>query len=462
MADTSNLKELTAELHRDLVADLDAFMREYLRRPCLDAAGDSQEHTLASFLSRNEQDPEVCKVLAKHGLSRDPAPAPAIGLKQRCVIANPDWEFFPTLSEWTDRVRAAGPRPAPGGIRPQIIGQSYYSELFKLNFTSGGTGPRTVYGSRPVTPIFSMQVVAKCKDGFVADIDDPTDILGDIRKDAKAYVEMAPENRDLEASRKAGPYPVIDGAVLFEALEARVCSRPNLELIGGLDEERYRDGTNKPTFPNAHEESGVSVGDGSFSFTVKELDEELSRRNSKALGNYSYDDFAVAVNSVYEDLNPGEPIRHGDALSRITDMVEGMVAGREFAMAERCAKDGFLEEPFKQALEREQEVMEACRNLKGMRFKSSTGEAVMGSADGWNVVVRLPRSEGQDKHIAFVRKDDGHTEGYQHAVRHYPEMDGVLTKAFQQAQRRDRNVRRMEKFGLSALVRGNDKSRKIR
>lgn len=465
MADKDMYKGFASELHRDLVADLDAFITEHLRRPRLEAGVDTVEWAMADFLSRNEDDAEVRKVLAKHGLSREPAPAAAVGSKVRYVIANPDWEFFPTLADWTDRVRAAGPRVTPGGIRPQIVGQSYYSELFKLNFMSGGTmhmGPRTVYGSSPVIPVFSMQVVAKCKDGFVADIDDPTGILGDIRKDAKAYVEMTPENRDLEASRKAGPYPVIDGAVLFEALEARVCSRPNLELIGALDRERYRDGTEKPVFSCSHEESGVSVGDGSFSFTVKEIDEELSSRESRALGNYSYDDIAVAANSLYMDLDPGDEVPHQKVLSRLCNTVEVMVSEREAALAERCAKDGFLEEPFRRALEREQEVMEECRRMKGFRFKSISRDAFVGSADGWDVVVRLPRKEGQDKHIAFVHRDDGHTEGYQHAVRHYPEMDGVLTKALEQAQRRDRNIRRLEKFGLSALVRGNDKSRKIR
>ena len=92
------------------------------------------------------------------------------------------------------------------------------------------------------------------------------------------------------------------------------------------------------------------------------------------------------------DLDPGEEEPHQKVLSRLCNTVEVMVSEREAALAVRCAKDGFLEEPFKRALEREQEVMEECRRMKGFRFKSISREAFVGSADGCPFSLPNPTS----------------------------------------------------------------------
>lgn len=455
--------ERIPEIRRDLVADLDAFMEERLRKPSPDAGVGTKEWALAGFLKRNENEDDVRAVLEKHGFSAVPAPVESVLSGERFIVANPDWEFFPTLNDWTDRVRAAGGKVVPGGVRPQVIGQSYYSELFKLNSTSF-SGVRHAFRGHPTVPVFSMQVVAKCRDGFVADIVDPMGILDNIRKVSKAHVEMEPANRDPEGSRLAGPYPVIDGAVLFEAIEARVCCKANLDLIGALEEHTYKDGTEKPVLACPYEETGVEISPD-FSFTMKEIEEEFSARNSCALGNYSYDDLAIAANGLYMDLDPLAEYSHSELLSRLCDRVEGIVDGREVALKERCDNEGFMDDIFKGVVCKEEHVVDIAEDMKGLKRSKDRG-ALLGSADGYDVVIR-PQSSARfsdgKKHVVFIGKHGGRAEGYQNAVRRDPEMNGILNKVLEQAQRRDRNIRRMEKFNLSEIFSRNySKPRKIR
>ena len=191
----------------------------------------------------------------------------------RYVIDYPGWEFFSTLQAWSDRVWEAADNPS-GGVVPlydkALNGNSHLADQFTLMKSNGQVDRQ----------LFHMTCIGRCNGGALVDVYDPAGLLDNVRKEAKASVELRPRSGDLEGSRIAGPYPVVRGDVFFDVMKARVCSPHNLEAVGALEKV------------GAFQDEGVDVpalGSGR-GFTVKQIEEELSSRNSRALGNWSLDD----------------------------------------------------------------------------------------------------------------------------------------------------------------------------
>jgi hypothetical protein len=355
----------------------------------------------------------------------------------RYVIDYPDWEFFSTLQAWTERVRENTRNFNAGGVLPAygkaLNGGSPLADQFMLVRSGDGSNRQ----------LFHMTCIGVCDGGAVMDVFDPTGLLDGMRKDAKAHVELRPGGGDLEGSRVAGPYPVIRGDVLFDALNERVCNAYNLRVLGaGI---------------GAHGDEGValSLPDGERTFTAAQIEEEFSSRNSPALGDWSLDDarkVALDLNRDWGDGNvrPGKAaMLREDPLAFFGRCLEDRVGRVREALADRCARNAFLG-GLRDLIGMEQEVIRRSDGLKGLRRSERYGGTVLGEARGMTLVVkdRLPGHEelGNGRYLAF---SDGHRAvSYQNAVRygHVDEPSKVIAEVMAGAERRDRNIRRFDRF----------------
>ena len=356
----------------------------------------------------------------------------------RYVIDYPDWEFFSTLQAWTERVRENTRDFDAGGVLPLYgkarNGGSPLADQFMLVRSGVGSNRQLLH----------MTCIGECNGGAVMDVFDPTGLLDGMRKDIMAHVEIRPGSGDPEGSRIAGPYPVIRGYVLFDALNARVCNRENLRVLGaGI---------------GAHEDGGVAVSlpDGERTFTVAQIEEELSSRNSSALGNWSLGDARRVALDLHRDYGDGNVrteasrVMRDDPLAFFCRCLADRVAGVQKALLDRCGRNGFLGNGIRDLIENEQEVIRRAEGLKGLKRSERYGGTVLGEARGMTLLVkdRLPGHEelGNRRYLAF--SDGNRAVSYQNAVRYgyVVEPSKVIAEVMAGAERRDRNIRRFERF----------------
>lgn len=346
------------------------------------------------------------------------------------VVDLPAWEFLQALHDWSSGIREAATRLADGGLVP-LMGGPGDGVRDRFSLVRGGDA------------VFWMDVVAPCEGGLLVDIGDHAGVMHGIRTCAPgAYVEMAPHGRDLEGSRIAGPVPVVDGGVLFESLCGKVANAMNLQALG-IKAERAEGGRYR-MFPN---DVDVVTPLCRYSFSVKEIEEELSRRGAPALANYSYDDLYDACTrcSDLADNVPGDRV-----LGVLCDCLDKTVDAREMDLAERARRNAFLPAEVRDCLAREQSLVSESDTLRGLRRSRAAGGVVVGCADGMDVVVK-ERPEGKEelgnrRYIAFY--SGGKAVSLLNAVRddYAGKPWDTVAKVFETAQRRSENLRRLERF----------------
>lgn len=377
----------------------------------------------------------------------------------RYVIDYPGWDFFSTLQTWSDRVFDAARNP--DGVVPvydkALNGSSHLSDQFMLMKTRGSVERQ----------LFHMTCIGRCNGGSIVDVYDPAGLLDNVRKDAEASVELRPRNGDLEGSRIAGPYPVIRGDVFFDTMKARVCSSHNLEEIGA-SEKVVSFGNERVEVPVF----GGGYGSG-YGFTVKRIEEELSSRNSRTLGNWSLDDARRVADDFHaqgalERLSPEDAVLlKNDPLAFFCNRLEARVelAGR--ALGDRCERNGFLGNEVRDLLAKEQEVIARAEGLKGVKRSERYDGKVLGEASGITVLVK-ERLAGQEKlgNRRYLAFSDGHRAvSYHNAVRggYVREPSKVIEEVMAAAERRDRNIRRFEKLcnAVTGRKEGRSAGRKV-
>ena len=352
--------------------------------------------------------------------------------RERFVLDYPAWEFFPSLQGWADRVKAAATRFADGGLVPVFEDSAFRDER------PVGSGLHLFSGAGSV---FDMRCVAGCEGGAVVDVEDGAGILHDIRRESMARVAMEPVDRDPEGECIMGPYPVLDGGVLFETLMAKVDCRANLERLGvkGLD-----GGTGRTV--SCHDDSGVyvSLPGRERVFSVKEIDAELSARRSVALGNYSYDDLAYAARELSLMADPNGVDFSGYGLDALCDRVEETVGRREGELACRCRRDAFLGDEVRYVLSKERKVVDLSGQLLGLKRSGRLGGLVLGRSGGIDVVVK-ERPSG----LRFVvLSNGGGSVSLMNAVRAGSVVKPLvlLEQVMADAKRRDKSVRLFRSF----------------
>lgn len=366
--------------------------------------------------------------------------------RERFVLDYPAWEFFPSLQGWADRLKAAATRFADGGLVP------VYDDPALRSARPVGSGFHLFSGADPV---FRMWCAAECEGGAVVDIEDGAGILHDIRMESVARVALDPANRDPEGECVAGPYPVLDGGVLFETLRAKVGCRANLERLGvkGLD-----GGTGR--IVSCHDDSGVYVSLPGWErvFSVKEIDAELSFRRSVALGNYSYDDLAYAARDLSLTADPNGVDFSGFGLKALCDHVEETVGFREGELARRCRMDAFLGDEVRSALSEERKVVELSGSLLGLKRSERLGGLVLGRSGGLDVVVKERQSGA--RYVAFCNGEGA--VSLMNAVRGGSVVKplALLDRVMDDARRRDKSVRLFRSF-CRGVTGGREKKMKI-
>ena len=348
--------------------------------------------------------------------------------KQRYVIDKPASEFYHMVADWVHRMNTAVKDVHNGGMVPKFFNgdPEGVGSSFQLNKNGNF--------------LFRMDCKAAVNGGFVVDVEDITGILDKVHKPGMAYVEMEPENRAADGCRIAGPYPAMDGSVVLDTIVSRVVSKDNLDKLG-MDE------------PELLKIEGLVIPP--FDFDVKEIEEELSRRGSEALGNWTIEDWAQACTDVFSSIgydnfmwaeNNGTSDRYYKMLEplSICDDIERVVKEREDGLRNCCNENGFMDEEFlKMCSDQFLMCTKFISDGTGITVKDSFGNGcLLGSTLGYDVYLKNRSNQLGNLYISFVDKSNDKTVSYLNARRHRDLMkanpDLVLPRVYRKFSRKCR------------------------
>lgn len=358
----------------------------------------------------------------------------------RYIIPDPGWDLTSTLSSLAEGWAKMKTREG-NGVQPVSVAVSSDRKDFHLVLHDGKKAAPSM--------LLSLIVEGKSHGGYVVRIDDKVGLLDGIRL-GKAYAELPADSAFAEKPLVQGPYPVLDADLLLDRISGRVYSPSNLESFGiersGVDEAK------DPAHAHlAHEDcGGILLGENWLvhSWSLKEVEQELSSRNSFALGNYSLMDCYTAEEPGYAGKVSSEGY-----IKVLCDKVEELVEKRELNMDWNHNPDyalSFVSEKLIDAKNAEQFMIDTALGLKGVKINpKNPAEFIIGMHDGYNLVCRnRGKSEdyefGKQPYLAVVK--DGKSVSYLNAVASRPDLLEVANKIYEKALRRDRACRRFESF----------------
>ena len=369
----------------------------------------------------------------------------------RYILERPDYEFFPTLAEHIEMMNMVAGRNLSfsiqqGGVIIKELPKPYphYSEPIYV-----------VCESRNHQPLFSIQLLEENSKGLLVDIQDKIGLLSDMRK-GTAYMETNHLLNGLESPVVVGPFDVLDANLLMDCILSRLYSKQNIDTLGL-----------KGTVPFEDYSVDVWGPDGDTSITLRQIEEELSSRDSMALKNWNLYDvlfYAKELGDIAADQYPEDITKDRSLVEQLCDAIEGGVIERDNRWKSKDFPYSFITVETNELLKIEQHVISKADSLKGVKRSKDLGGKLLGRSDGFDVVIKnRPGGEmlpGNDRFISIM-KDGKAVGGYVNLVRgnvdepQWRIFKGVLDDVWKKALKRDQKLEKYEKFRNAIGLRSN-------
>lgn len=344
------------------------------------------------------------------------------------ILANAEYDFFSTLEHNIDLYNMGVGDKA---LELASLGKNIFYMQKNPALSPDGVPAYELKSTKTDRVLFSLRSVDENDTGLLVDIEDNIGLLGSLNR----YPNTVFESKSAAVSDAGlrGPYPVLDAEVIGDYLEERLFSKENLRLSGN---EKYLSFDAYSSYLRyADEPSHVSV---------KDVNKELSRRNSPALGNYSYlDILSVAHNPNMELMD----FTGKSNVQVVCDLLEVEVKKRGECLSNN--KFMFVSDEMKANHQEEQIVLIKSDMLRGLNPFS--GGKLLGEADGYKVVIKFvdPAKDpfGRTRKVDYLR--NGSSISFLKACKIHPEMKDIMFKALSKAERRSKNIERFDRFKQS-------------
>lgn len=355
----------------------------------------------------------------------------------RYILERPDYEFFPTLADYLYFF--------PGWKKATGCDLSVPMKLKTPN--PHYSNPIYAVGDpRNQQSLFSIQLLEENSKGLLVDIQDKIGLLSDMRK-GTAYMETNHPLNGPESPVVVGPFDVLDANLLMDCIVSRLYSKQNIDALGLKDKVPFEDYSVDVWGP-----------DGDTSITVRQIEEELSSRDSMALKNWNFFDalfYAKELGDIAADQYPENITKDRSLVEQLCDAIEGGVIERDNRWKSKDFPYSFITEETSELLKIEQHVILTADVLKGVKRSKELGGKLFGRSDGFDVVIKnRPAGEmlpGNDRFISIM-KDGKAVGGYVNLVRGNSDepqgriFKGVLFDVYKKAFKRDQKLQLYESF----------------
>ena len=335
------------------------------------------------------------------------------------LIDKPEFLLFSSLQDMAEQLDS-------------LLGHSVPGKGYTLRMKKDVDDIKLFYGNVR-EPLFSVSVIEENEKAYLAEVKDLCGILE--KNPPEAYFETFIGVNHCEISPVKGPFPVIDGGLLYDRIDRQLTCAQNLRTLGLQGKTRaYEDVTLDCLVyksDKGYERQAVSVS---------EIMDELSGRNSPASDRFNLFD-AIQVSGQADVLPKDKRV-----CEHLCDEIEKHILSHEAYRHSPEYEYAFVGSDMKNAMAFEKDILNMSEGLRGMKYSKKHNGLFVGEAFGYDVVIRR-RPEGE-KYLAFVK--DGQAQGFLNATRTLPGAENVVKSAYEAALRRDRIYKRYEAFKKAA------------